>query len=468
MSVTPRTVAAIWAGKAAGAASRILRRGGGTALPGLVAERLDPRLVERLGGQLGLGSVIVTGTNGKTTTAHMLSSVARAAGYRPLHNRTGSNLMRGIATALLADAGLAGSLPDADKRLGVFEVDEATLPQAVAALSPRALVFTNLFRDQLDRYGEVDSIAARWRATLKAAPPSTTVVLNSDDPSVAALEAVARGPVLLYGVEDAAAALSEPEHAADSRWCAGCGLEYQYEMVFYGHIGHWRCPGCSLLRREPEVRAESVRFDPAGETTLEAATPAGRATLVFKLGGLYNVYNALGAVAAALALHLPLDAVEKGIAQVAAAFGRQERFEVDGRQVQVLLAKNPTGLNQVLRMLAALPGGKHVLLLLNDDIADGRDVSWIWDADFELMTADTVWTVASGRRAEDLALRLKYAGLPHDLPVVKDAEDALDLALREMTPKDTLYVIPTYTAMLEVREILAKRGRTGHYWEENG
>jgi UDP-N-acetylmuramyl tripeptide synthase len=272
--------------------------------------------------------------------------------------------------------------------------------------------------------------------------------------------------MLLYGVDDAAAALAEPEHAADSRWCADCGLEYRYQMVFYGHIGHWRCPGCSQLRPQPEVRAESVKFDPAGETALEVMTPAGSATLVLKLGGLYNAYNALAAVTAGLALSLPLDAVEKGISQVEAAFGRQERFEVDGKQVQVLLAKNPTGLNQVLRTLTALPGGKHVLLLLNDDIADGRDVSWIWDADFEMMTADTVWTVASGRRAEDLALRMKYAGLPQDLPVVKDAEDALTLSLKEMTPGDTLYVIPTYTAMLEIRETLARRGRAAHYWEE--
>ena len=203
-----RTLIALWAGKLAGRASRVLERGGGTALPGLVAERLDPRLVARLAPQLGRGSLIVTGTNGKTTTAHMLSSVATAAGYLPLHNRSGSNLMRGIATALIDDAGLLGGLPQRGRRLGVFEVDEATLPEAVRALAPRVLIFTNLFRDQLDRYGEVDAIAARWRTTLEAAPDSTTVVLNADDPSVAALKDVARGPVLFYGVDAPSIAVS--------------------------------------------------------------------------------------------------------------------------------------------------------------------------------------------------------------------------------------------------------------------
>jgi UDP-N-acetylmuramyl tripeptide synthase len=461
-----RTLTAVGAGKTAGVASRALRRGGGTAIPGVVALRVAPRLVAELRTQLGHGSVVITGTNGKTTTAHMLSSVARAAGYRPLHNRTGSNLMRGIATALIDDVNLLGRLPEGERRLGVFEVDEATLPEAVAALAPRVLLFTNLFRDQLDRYGEVDSIAARWRSTLSAAPESMAVVLNADDPSVAALRGVARGPVVFYGVDDKAAALSQPEHAADSRWCPDCGREYRYRMVFYGHIGHWRCPGCGQARPRPAVRARRVRFDAESDATLTVDTPAGEASLALKLGGLYNAYNALAAAAAGLALDMPLTAVQQGVSAVAAAFGRQERFEVDGRRVQVFLAKNPAGLNQVLRTLAARGGKKRLLLLLNDDIADGRDVSWIWDADFEIIAADAVGTVVSGRRAEDMALRLKYAGLSPAPPVVPDTDQALSMALAQTAAGETLYVVPTYTAMLEVREILARRGQVAHYWEE--
>ena len=460
-----RMMAAIAAGKLAGAASRAFGRGGGTALPGVVAERVEPRLVERLAAQLGHGSIIVTGTNGKTTTAHMLSSIAAKAGYRPLHNRSGSNLMRGVATALLDDAGLRGSLSEAERRVGVFEVDEATLPEAVGALKPRVLLFSNLFRDQLDRYGEVDSIAARWRSTLEAASPSTIAVLNADDPSVAALRESARGPVIFYGVDDPSAALAGTEHAADSRWCAGCGSEYTYDTLFYGHVGHWRCPGCEKARPQPEVRATGVRLEPGGGTSLSVSTPQGETALSLKLSGLYNAYNALAALAGGLALGFDVETVRAGIESVDAAFGRQERFEIDGRRVQVFLSKNPAGLNQVLRTIAAVPGEKRLLLLLNDDIADGRDVSWIWDADFELLADGAASTVVSGRRAEDLALRLKYAGFPPGLPVIRSADEALSLALAQTPSGENLFVLPTYTAMLEVRGLLAKRGGAAPYWE---
>jgi lipid II isoglutaminyl synthase (glutamine-hydrolysing) len=459
-----RTTAAITAGKLAGAASRALGKGGGTALPGVLAEKVDPRLVEKLAAQLGHGSIVVTGTNGKTTTAHMLSSIAAKAGRRPLHNRSGSNLMRGVATALLDDATLLGHLSDSARRLGVFEVDEATLPEAVRAIKPRVLLFSNLFRDQLDRYGEVDSIAARWRATLEAAPTSSIAVLNADDPSVASLRESARGPVMFYGVDDRSAALDVAEHAADSRWCPGCGSEYAYDVLFYGHVGHWRCPGCGKMRPEPEIHATSIHLTPDGDASLAVSTPKGDVSLKLRLGGLYNAYNALAALAGGLALGFDVETVRAGIEAVDAAFGRQERFEIDGRRVQVFLSKNPAGLNQVLRTIAAIPGEKRLLLLLNDDIADGRDVSWIWDADFELLAA-AASTVVSGHRAEDMALRLKYAGFAPGLPVVSNAGEALSLALSQTPAGEKLYVLPTYTAMLEVRELLAKRGGAAPYWE---
>ncbi len=460
-----RLAGAIAAGKLAGVASRAFGRGGGTALPGVIAEKIEPRLVERLAAQLGRGAVMVTGTNGKTTTAHMLSSVATNAGWAPLHNRSGSNLMRGVATALLWQAGVLGGLSGAERRLGVLEVDEATLPEAVAAVKPRVLIFTNLFRDQLDRYGEVDSIAARWRESLQATPESTTVVLNADDPSVAALEACVRGRVVFYGIDDGAPALDAPEHAADSRWCPDCGREYEYDLLFYGHVGHWRCPGCDRKRREPDVTAKTVRLEADG-TRMIVATPQGEVHLSLALSGLYNAYNALAALAGGLVLGIEPEAVREGIESVSAAFGRQEQFEIDGRQVQVFLSKNPAGLNQVLRTLASIPGDKRLLLLLNDDIADGRDVSWIWDADFELLAGRTASVVASGRRAEDMALRLKYAGFPADVPAISDAGAALALSFENTPAGEKLYVLPTYTAMLEIREALAKLGGVAPFWEE--
>ena len=419
-----------------------------------------------LASQLGTGSLIVTGTNGKTTTARMVAEIASKAGLRPLPNRSGSNLMRGIATALMAEAGAQGRLRDGPHRLGVFEVDEATLPQAAEALRPRVLLFTNLFRDQLDRYGEVDSVAACWRRALESADASMVVVLNADDPSVAALADVAPGQVVYYGLDDASAGLGHAEHAADARWCPSCGSDYRYSILFYGHVGHWFCPGCNRSRPSPQVRATAVTAE-GGRTVLAVETPAGRLSMSLALSGLYNAYNALAAAAAGQALGLGLETIGEGLSSTTAAFGRQEPFEVDGRRVLVLLGKNPTGLNQVLRTIAADDAEKHLLFLLSDGIADGRDVSWIWDADFEPLAGQASTWVLSGTRAEDLALRLKYAGLATPAAVEPDVGAALARALRETPAGGLLYVVPTYTAMLRVRELLARRGRRAHYWEES-
>lgn len=477
--MNPRSWAAIVAGRLAGAASRALRRGGGTAVAGLIAQQVDPRLAERLARQLGHGCAVVTGTNGKTTTARMLAAVAQHAGLRPLANPSGSNLMRGVATALLGATDLLGRLRDAEQRIGVFEVDEATVPEAAAALRPRAIVFTNLFRDQLDRYGEVDAVAALWRHTVQELPPETTIVLNADDPAVASLADAATGPVLTYGIEDTSASGGDEriEHASDYRFCLSCGAELSYKAAFFGHIGHWRCPSCGRSRPEPDVRATCVEPRTERLTRLALATPQGDPSTALRTGlrlelplaGLYNVENALAATAGALALGLPLPSVEAALRSVRAAFGRQERFELDGREVLVLLGKNPTGLNQVLRTISATDrtaAGLHLLLFLNDGIADGRDISWIWDADYEVIADRTASAVVSGTRAEELALRLKYADFRVEPQVIGHAQAALDAALSQTPAGQTLYVIPTYTAMLKVRELLAKRGKRAHFWEE--
>ncbi|MEX2246577.1 MAG: MurT ligase domain-containing protein [Dehalococcoidia bacterium] len=463
--MNPRTIAAVWAGKAAGGASRVLRRGGGTAIAGLAAERIDPRIVEHLARQAGAGVICITGTNGKTTTALMLSRIAREAGLLPLHNRSGSNLMRGVAAALVEAATPLGRIRDAAKRLAVLEVDEATLPLAMPAVRPRAVVFTNLFRDQLDRYGEVDTVAKSWERALAAADPATAIVLNADDPAVDHLAASAPGRVLTYGVEDASAGGEVVEHASDFRTCLRCGAELAYSVTFYGHVGHWRCPSCGNARPKPGVALERVVL--GDETTaLDVALPDGRLHVALPLAGLYNACNALAAIAGATALGLPRDAIVRALEGFSAAFGRQERFAVSGRDVRVLLGKNPTGLNQVLRTVAAAPGEKRVLFFLNDGIADGRDVSWIWDADYETLRPQTVWALAAGARAEDLALRLKYAGFGDDLPVERDTASALRRALDATPEAATLHVLPTYTAMLEVREILAKLSGVRAFWED--
>jgi UDP-N-acetylmuramyl tripeptide synthase len=465
----PRTTAAVVAGKLAGGASRLLGRGGGTAIAGLAALRVDPHVVRWLAAQVGGGAIAVTGTNGKTTTSLMLSRIAAAAGLRPLHNSSGSNLIRGVAAAFVEAATPFGAIPDAARRLAVLEVDEATLPEIVRTAAPRVIVFTNLFRDQLDRYGEVDAVASAWARALAAAPAETTLVLNADDPGVAHLGRGATCRVLYYGVDDTAAAGDGDQHASDFRSCLACGAELAYTATFYGHVGHWRCTGCDNRRPAPDIRITRVALHDDA-SAIEIAAPSGlelRVTL--PLAGLYNAYNALAAAAGALALALPHEAIVSALDGFSAAFGRQERFVIDGRDVQVLLGKNPTGLNQVLRTIAARADGAaelRLLFFLNDGIADGRDISWIWDADYELVRPRAAWAMAAGTRAEDLALRLKYAGFGDDVPLERQTAPALRRALAATPPGGTLYVVPTYTAMLEVRELLAKQGGARHFWED--
>jgi lipid II isoglutaminyl synthase (glutamine-hydrolysing) len=278
---------------------------------------------------------------------------------------------------------------------------------------------------------------------------------------------VAKGRVITYGMKDTSSGVGAVEHAADARWCSSCGGELTYSAVCYGHLGHWRCPGCGKSRPEPDIACG--RVDIATEhMDLTVWTPAGQVKARLPLTGLYNAYNALAAAAAASALGLERDAIERGLNAFTAAFGRQERMQISGRDVQVLLAKNPAGLNQVLRTITNDGPPADLVLLLNDNIADGRDVSWIWDVDFELLADKTRSITVSGIRAWDMALRLKYAGLYRDgaAPRVEtEPAQALKQALAATPDGGTLYVIPTYTAMLEVRDLLASWAGRGAFWE---
>ena len=463
-----RAALAVVAGRTAGALSRRLGRGGGTSLPGLVAQRLDPGIAAYLAAQLRDGAMVITGTNGKTTTSGLTAGVLRAAGLRVWRNREGANLLRGIAAALIIRARPSGSLRWHGNAAAVFEVDEAAFAAVVAAVRPRVVAVTNLFRDQLDRYGEVDTVAERWRAALRQMPATSTLVLNADDPAVAALGEGFAGRVVYYGVASAVA--SEPNRASevvDTRTCPRCGAALDFPVRFFSHVGHWLCPACGYTRPAAAVEARDVQLDGLDDTRFTLATPGATREVRLPLPGLYNVYNALAAAAIATALDLnpaALDALER----FAPAFGRAERIRVDGRAVQLLLAKNPTGLNEVLRTLvsSANEGGerRHVLLALNDHAADGEDVSWIWDAGIERLASLAADVTVTGTRAYDLALRLKYAGIV-PARVEPDPAVALREALAAMPEGAMLYAVPTYTAMLELRAALERGGYVPHYWE---
>ena len=438
--------------RAAGAASRRSGRGA-TSLPGKLLMRMDRRAIERLAARLPRGSAIISATNGKTTTAAMVAAVLARDGTRIVHNRAGANMSGGVATALLGAA--RGGAIDGDA--GLFEVDEFWLDRVVAQVRPRALLLCNLFRDQLDRYGELETIADRWAATVAAAP-GTRLVLNADDPLVADLGRARSGDdVTYFGVQDDGVALRGLAHASDSKHCRRCGAPYVYDAIYMGHLGRYHCPKGDARRPEPDVSARAVVLDGTRAARFELDVGGERAAVALPLPGLYNVYNALAAAALTHALGVALPDIVAGLEATRAAFGRAETVRIAGRELAILLVKNPAGANEVLRTLALDAGEHDVLAVLNDRTADGRDVSWVWDADFELIAGRVRRVTCSGTRAAELALRLKYAGVPAErLDVVPALDRGLDAALS--SGEGRLVALPTYTAMLALRELLVARG----------
>jgi UDP-N-acetylmuramyl tripeptide synthase len=430
---------------------------GGTTVPGRVLLRLDRRAIERLGERLGGGVTLISATNGKTTTASMLAGVLEGGGRSVVRNRAGSNMHWGVAAALID----AGRRPD---ELGLFEVDEAWLAQIADQLDPGLLVLGNLFRDQLDRYGELELLADRWAELVAARGDRTALVLNADDPLVADLGRE-HPRTTYFGVEDDSLALPELQHAADSKHCRNCGHAYAYEAIYMGHLGRYRCPSCGRERPRPDVVAERVVLRGMDGSDVALRTAAGSAEVRLPLPGLYNVYNALAAATAALELGVSLEHVREGLEGMSAVFGRVERLTVSGREVSILLVKNPVGANEVLRTLTLEGGRIDLWLALNDRIADGRDVSWIWDADFELLAGRVRRATCSGTRAEEMALRLKYAGIDAPIAVERDLERSLDTAVADRDGGTPLYALPTYTALLDLRDLLADRGVAGR-WSE--
>jgi UDP-N-acetylmuramyl tripeptide synthase len=443
------------------------RRGGrgGTSLPGKVLMRLEPDAVGRLAARLRRGSVVVSATNGKTTTAAMIASILSQAGIPLVHNRAGANMGGGIASTLLGAARPRGGMAG---EIGLFEVDEFWLERMVDQLRPRLLVLGNLFRDQLDRYGELETIADRWATLVRGeSQRDLGLVLNADDPLVADLGRDREG-VLYFGVEDDRVGLSGMAHAADAKHCRRCGGPYTFDVVYLGHLGRYHCPRCGQTRPVPAVAAEDVSLHGVHSARFTLRLPHDGAVVELPLPGLYNVYNATAAAAMAHALEIPLPAIVDGLQGVEAAFGRAETVTLAGRELRIMLVKNPAGANEVLRTLALEPGEHDLLGVLNDNTADGRDISWIWDADFETLAARVRQVTCSGSRAAELALRLKYAGVaPRRIAVETDLEAALERAVKDRPdagPPGPLYALPTYTGMLSLRELLVSRGLVESAW----
>lgn len=466
MAFSARTSLAVFTARFLTILMRLLGSGG-TSLPGKAAIRVCPDLLDRLSGRFTV--IMVTGTNGKTTTARMIARLLEASGLSYGTNKSGANLASGITAAAACATSFLGR---AKADFLLLEADEAAFRRTAPALRPKAVVVTNFFRDQLDRYGELYSTLNSVRDGLDGTP-GTLLVFNADDSLCASLGIdMATGlpaarPLLPYGLSATASPGKEPD-VSDAAFCIRCSARYRYSASSYGHLGHFSCPECGYARPEPLVLCESAETGQEG-SLIRVKSPRGAYEAAVGLPGLYNVYNGLSAAALAEALALPHKAVVKALASFERGFGRMESFLVENRTVQIILVKNPTGFNQVLHYLSGMPGPILPAFLINDRIADGTDVSWLWDVDFERfaeLSGDIPLMAVSGLRADDMAVRLKYAGIPEErIAILPKPEDLFDLALAQVPEGGTLCLMPTYTALLGLRKILARRYHLKDFWK---
>lgn len=423
------TMLLILLGKAIGLISKTFNLGSGSTWPGHIALNLNKNFIRDVlttNGQRPK-TILIAGTNGKTTTGKLIQTILEENKKTAFQNAAGANLLNGIASTLIQHGNKIGGL---NYDYAIFEVDENTLPLALLQFTPSFLILLNLFRDQLDRYGEVNIIADKWKRAIEQLSIRTILLLNADDPQIAYLGKTHKGKVFYFGLSDKEKGATMLAHASDSTYCPNCSSKLSYKKIFFSHLGIWECANCSLKRPAPDISKLKK----------------------YPLFGTYNKYNTLAAVLLSQLNNINNETIEQSFKEFKPAFGRQEILQVKGKKVQIFLSKNPASFNESLRTISELKA-KHVLFVLNDRIPDGRDVSWIWDVDFKKIDSHRSVYI-SGDRAYDMALRLKYAGL--SIPseqIYTDIQKAVPSALKNVRG-ETLYILPTYSAMLEVRKIL--------------
>lgn len=434
----------LFLGKSVSTVSRLLGRGYGGTWSGEILLTLSPSALSNFINQVQEAVILVAGTNGKTTTALMVRTILTESNTCQLdevvHNASGANLKNGLTSAFIQ------ATPWRKKRqprYAVLEVDENSVPGVLADIAAALqgkkkpqiiIVFLNLFRDQLDRYGEVDSIARKWKESLSLLPKDSVLIANADDPSVVGVADSFTGTVRYFGIHQPALFLHESQHTADASYCPRCGTKLTFRGIYFAHLGIWRCQSCGFSR--PNVQVADWKSP---------------------LQGLYNEYNTLAAGDVATELGISPERIKAALITVRPAFGRQEELQVDGKVVKILLAKNPAGFDASLRTVLDM-NPKVILFVLNDRIPDGRDVSWIWDTNIEQVLSSII-TLAAGDRAYDMGVRLKYAqkSSAETVSVFGDVSQALADGLRRINPEETVYVLATYSAMLDVRKLLTGR-----------
>ena len=438
--------------------SRILHRGG-TAMPGRWALRLCPGLLAVLAKDVKV--VAVTGTNGKTTSARMLEQAFAEQGLRFFSNRSGANLLSGVTTEFVAHSSLSGKCRE---KYAVIECDEAAAVKVFPQLRPRVVVVTNLFRDQLDRYGEVTHTLENIREAVRAVPEAV-LCLNADCSLTASLADDLPNRAVFFGIDKGAAPAGEKTELSDASHCIRCKTEYAYDYITFGHLGGFRCPKCGYRRREPDYAVTDIPVLGAAGSSIVLKVKGKRYLAEVNLPALYNVYNAAGAVAAATEMGVPTETAVAALADFKCGFGRMEDFALGRSGTKMMLVKNPAGCNQVLQFLQTIPERFVLVVCLNDRGADGTDVSWIYDAAFEKladMSEKLERVIVSGDRAADMAVRLQLAGLPAE--AIELERDYEKLVQTLETVERPVYIIPTYTAMLELRETVIRHCGGEDFW----
>ena len=421
--------------------SRFFNIGSGSTWPGHIALTLNKNFIKDIlkTNDQRLKTILVAGTNGKTTTGKLIKTILAKGGYKVFQNESGANLLNGISSTLIHQCNVVGEI---DNDFGIFEVDENTLPLILKEISsPDFVIILNLFRDQLDRYGEVNVIAEKWGNAIVSLASLTTLILNADDPQIASLGMHLKGVKLkFFGLNDKSLATFKNQHAVDSTYCSNCGAKLIYSEIYFSHLGVWECPKCDNTRPKLDISASPI----------------------YPLLGIYNRYNTIASVSLSRQLNIEENNVVAGLKNFKPAFGRQEILNINGKKIQIFLSKNPTSFNESLRTIAGLKA-KNVLFVLNDSIPDGRDVSWIWDVDFEDYIDKFKNIIVSGDRAYDIALRIKYTtknsniksqNYNSKLKIYEELKEAIDESLKLTSKNEALYILPTYSAMLETRKIL--------------
>ncbi len=432
---------------------------GGTNVPGTVALKLYPKILRRL--SRGVTVILVTGTNGKTTITRMIEQCLKETGKSYFTNKSGANMDTGITAEFVVNSDIFGKCK---YDYALIECDELAFRLVSRYCAVHYVVVSNIFRDQLDRYGEITHTLTGIFDGISNVPEAT-VCLNADCSLSTSLKARIKNPVIFYGLNCPLYACRVKE-VSDAPYCIHCGTEYKYDYITYGHLGKYKCESCGYSRPEPLVSVDKIVASDADSTTVLMSVGNNEKEVKINLPGGYNVYNAAAAACVSYAMGLDTEKVTAALASFECGFGRMEKFTVDGTDIRMILVKNPAGANQVLSFLLNGNGNVHFVVGLNDRYADGTDISWIWDADFEKLAAmgeKLTGITVTGIRADELAMRFKYAGIPTEkIRVIKDYKLLLKTVIQEKTP---VYIMPTYTAMLEIREIFSSEYNFSEFWK---